>query len=68
MFTTSVFHTFISIKYIHLDQRKQKKILLDQIQESLKEGPFQSYSLLVSAGDTERGGAASQYSGSELGI
>lgn len=68
MFITSVPHIFISIIYVYQDQRKQNKIILDQIQESPNAGTFQSYSFLISAADTERGGGASQHSGSELDI
>lgn len=65
---TLISQTFISIIDVYQDQRKQNKSLLDQIQESLKAGTFQSYSLLISAAATERGGGASPHSGSELGI
>ena len=58
MFITLVSQIFISIIYVYQDQRKQNKSLLDQIQESLKAGTLQSYSLLISAADTERGGGA----------
>lgn len=65
VFITSVSHIFISIIYVYQDQRKQNKIL--QIQESLKAGTFQSYSLLICAADTGRGGGAAQHSASDLG-
>lgn len=56
VFVTLVSQTFISIIDVYQDQRKQNKSLLDQIQESLKAGTFQSYSLLISAAATESGG------------